>query len=240
MADFAGDVGLHAVGKGRPGVLGGGAEEHAIGARVQHRRRVVGIGAKHDVVVHRVVHLAVDFIEAQVLLDRVAVRKRLRKNAAARRAIEGVAVGHGGKALPARVPVVPSAEVERDWTEGRTPAAVEVDLTSGAVREVDAGATEAEVQLVVFVDVVARLEIRRDRRLVVRLRDTAEKVIAGDRRTEREIPRRGFRRHNRLGFGDKIGRRSGSGSKSKRSDSCDRKLLHDSAPSRRVGSGLRS
>src|SRR5207249_1542397 len=109
---------------------------------------------------------------------------------------------YGGEALPARVPVVPSAEVERGRTDGRTPATVDVDLSRGAVWEVDAGAAETDVQLVVFVDVVARLEIHRDRWLVSRLRDAAEQIIAGDRRTEREIPRRRLWRNDRLGLGD--------------------------------------
>ena len=154
---------------------------------------------------------------------------------AAGSAVEGVAVGDRRvEALAARIPVVPTAEVERELVEGRADAAVDVDLARCAVREVDAGAAETDVALQILGEVVARLEVGRDRRLVVRLRDAAEDVVAGDRRTEREIPCRRIWRDNRLGLDRQIGRRSAR-RQSKSGKSRDRKLLHSTAPSRRAG-----
>ena len=62
--------------------------------------------------------------------------------------------------------------------------------TSAAARfgERDALRGRTDVELEVLVDVVARLEIGRDRRVVVRLGDAAEDVIAHDAGAEGDIP----------------------------------------------------
>ena len=108
----------------------------------------------------------------------------------------------------ARIPVVPEADIDRELVEGGADAAVEVDLGRGAIREADAGAAEAGVELPVLVRVVARLEVGRDRGMVIRLRDAAEDVVAGDRGTERHVPSRRRRRCDRFGLGDQIGSRT--------------------------------
>ena len=69
-----------------------------------------------------------------------------------------------------------------------TDTAVDVDFSRGAVREGDARAGEADVELQVLGDVVARLEVSRDRGLVVGLGDTAEDVVVHDRAAEGDIP----------------------------------------------------
>src|SRR4029434_6683157 len=70
----------------------------------------------------------------------------------------------------------------------QTGAAVSVDFSRGTVREGDACAAQADIELEVLGDVVARLEIGADRRLVVGLRDAAEDVVVGDRGAESDIP----------------------------------------------------
>src|SRR5262249_31613471 len=135
--------------------------------------------------------LAVDFPEAQVSLDGVAVERQETVDRAVRRAGR-----RRVEALAAWIPVVPKAEVERDRTDGRTNAAVEVDLSRGAVRERDALARDTGIKLEVRIDIVTRLEIRSDRTLVVRLRNAAEIVIRHEGRAEREVPR-GRRRRRR-------------------------------------------
>src|SRR4029450_11546657 len=70
----------------------------------------------------------------------------------------------------------------------QTRTAVGVDFSRRAVRERDARTAEADIELEVLGDVVARLEIDVDRRLVVGLGDAAEDVVVGDATTEGEIP----------------------------------------------------
>ena len=67
------------------------------------------------------------------------------------------------EALAARVAVVESAEIEGELAEGRPDTAVEVDFGRGAVREADARAGDADIELQIRIDVVARLEIGRER-----------------------------------------------------------------------------
>src|SRR6185437_16729809 len=77
------------------------------------------------------------------------------------------------EALPARVIVVPNAEIERELVEGRAYAAVEVDLGRGAIGERDALAGNAGVALEVRIPIIARLEAGLRRRLMIRLGDAA-------------------------------------------------------------------
>src|SRR4051812_3017360 len=92
------------------------------------------------------------------------------------------------------VPPGPAAEGNRAARRGGP--AVSIDFSRSAVRERDARTADADIELEVLGDVVARLEIDVDRRLVVGLGDTAEDVIVGDATTEGEIPgiKRGRRR----------------------------------------------
>src|SRR5262249_6183244 len=66
---------------------------------------------------------------------------------------------------------------------------VDVDLGSRAVRKRDTLARDAHIVLQVLGDVVARLEIGGDRRLVIGLRDAAEDVVRGDAGAEGDVPR---------------------------------------------------
>src|SRR5260370_34741160 len=81
------------------------------------------------------------------------------------------------EALSTRIDVTPNAEVEGEHADGRADTAVDVDFSRRAVREGDAFAGRTDRELHVLVDVVARLEIGGDRRLVVGLGNAAEDVI---------------------------------------------------------------
>src|SRR5262249_56768196 len=83
---------------------------------------------------------------------------------------------------------VRTAEREGGGTEGGAPPAEDVDLRGRAVRERDALARNAHVVLQVFGDVVARLEIGGDRRLVIGLGDAAEDIVRRDPPAERDVP----------------------------------------------------
>src|SRR4029077_7458257 len=128
----------------------------AVGAGIEHRRRTPDAAAEIEIVVYGVGALAVKLVEAEILLDDVAVRQRhkSRATAAQRCRVE---------ALTIRIVVVPEAAIEREFAERRTDAAVDVDLGGGAVGEVDALAGNAGIGLEVGVDVVARLEAHRGR-----------------------------------------------------------------------------
>src|SRR6266498_5594075 len=158
----------------------------ALGTRVEHGRRAVHRTTVLDLIVHREGPLGIALHEAQVLFDDVEVDRQV---------AVGQAVGAKHRsdaaveALPARIPVVPSAEIERERTKGRPDAAVDVDFGSRAVRERDALARDADVVLQVLGDVVARLEIGGDRRLVIGLGDAAEDVVRGDAGAEGDVPR---------------------------------------------------
>src|SRR5262249_60779905 len=93
------------------------------------------------------------------------------------------------EARPAGIPVVPNAETKRERTERRAEAAINIDLSRRAVRERDALAGNADVVLQVLGDVVARLEIGRDRRPGVGLGDAAEDIVRRDPPSERHVPR---------------------------------------------------
>src|SRR6185312_13815994 len=117
--------------------------------------------------------LGVGLEEADVLLHDVAVGEedrggRDRADVAAGNAAGEDVVG----AASTRIQITPDAEVEGGRAEGRTNTAVDVDFSRGAVREGNAFRRGADVELQVLVDVVARLEIGGNRRLMVRLRDT--------------------------------------------------------------------
>src|SRR5260370_39456844 len=95
-----------------------------------------------------------------------------------------------GEVSSGRVIVVPKPEIERELVEGRPDAAVEVDLGRGVVREIDALAGVAVVELQRRTDVVAQLRIGGDRGLVRGLRDAAELVVVHQRAAEGDVPRR--------------------------------------------------
>ena len=88
----------------------------------------------------------------------------------------------------ARIHVAPGADVESELADRQAGTAVCVDFSGCTVGERDACATQADIELEVLGDVVARLEIDVDRRLVVGLGDTAENVVVGDAATEGDIP----------------------------------------------------
>jgi hypothetical protein len=89
----------------------------------------------------------------------------------------------------ARIQVAPGADVEGELADRQAGAAVSVDFSRGAVRERDARTADADIELEVLGDVVARLEIDVDRRLVVGLGDAAEDVVVGDASHRRRYPR---------------------------------------------------
>src|SRR5207248_886027 len=92
------------------------------------------------------------------------------------------------EALPTRIDVAPQTEVEGEHSEGRADTAVNIDFGRRSVRERDALACGADIELHILVDVEARLEIGRDGRLVVGLGDAAEDVVIHQRAAEGEIP----------------------------------------------------
>src|SRR5262249_18865401 len=117
-----------------------------------------------------------------------------------RGAYEGRAPWSGYEARkrdPARVVVVPKAEIERELVEGRPEAAVEIDLGRRVIGEIDALAGVAVVELQILVDVVSQLAVGRDRGLVRGLRDAAELVVVHQRAAKGDVPRRGHRGRGR-------------------------------------------
>jgi hypothetical protein len=178
---------------------------YAVGAGAEYGRRVEGSAGQRDVVGGRVGAFCVDLPETQLLLDDIAIDRQI----AVRKAVGAEDRGDAAvEALPSRIPVVPTAEIECERTERRAKAAVDVDLRSRAVRERDALARNAEVVLQVVSDVIARLEIGGDRRLVIGLGDATEDVVRGDPGAEGDIPgnRRDRRRCERLDL--HVGRQS--------------------------------
>ena len=95
------------------------------------------------------------------------------------------------------------------------------------VRKVDALATHAEVTLEVGIEVVARLEVHADRRLVRRLGDAAEVIVARDPRAESHVPRAhdSHRRRRRLESLE-ISRISGGGGERRCHQNGRKYLLH--------------
>ena len=153
------------------------------------------------------VDLGIAFEERGVLLGEVAVEGEAADNELTEigALVEGGAVvgrrSHRAlstEALSTRIEVAPDTEVEGEHADRRADTAVDVDLSRGAVREGDALERGTDIELDVLVDVVARLEIGGDRRLVVRLGDAAEHVVAHDGATERDIP--GIERRRRRGL----------------------------------------
>ena len=187
--------------RARQHVFGGAGRVGAVGAGVEDGRRVVHAGTDREGVGDGVARLAVHFPEAQVLLDHVAVARQAERDRV--RIQQAVATLGGVVALTARIPVVPGAEVERELAEGRPDAAVEVDFGGGTVRERDALAGDAHIALQLVGEVVARLEIGRDRRLVIRLGDAAEVVVRHQGRAEGDVPRT-HRSRNRRRLGHQL------------------------------------
>ena len=166
------------------GVLGGDRRVVAPGARIQEVRRIVFVQSDLQAVVDGVVDLGVAFEEAHVLLHDVAIGGSTVGSPAGQ-----IDPGSGPIALAARIQVTPDTEVEGERAEGRPDTAVDVDFSGSPVRERDALGGSADVELQVLVDVVARLEIGRDRRIVIGLGDAAEDVVAHDARCRRRYPR---------------------------------------------------
>src|SRR5882672_4219214 len=178
-----------AVGKGWQNVCCRTCQKRPVGARVQNRGRPVCATSEREPIAHRVGGLAVDFPVAQIGFDDVAVQQ-----AAQTAADETV------EALFARIPVVPTAKIEKEPAEGRPDAAVEVDLAGSAVRDRDALPRQAHIALQAVAEIVSRLEIGRDRQTVVGLRNAAETIIRHYGCAERDVPRRPDFRLLLLGF----------------------------------------
>src|SRR5260370_2669098 len=105
-------------------VFGWPRQKRPVGARVENRRRPVGATAERELIAHRVGGLAVNFSEAHIALDDVAVRQA---GQAGRREI--------AEAISPRIPVVPTAKIEGEPAEGRPDATVQVYLRAWAIPE---------------------------------------------------------------------------------------------------------
>src|SRR6202790_2613934 len=177
-ADFAGDIHPDATlaeGGGRRGVLAGDRRIVTPGAGVQEARCVKFGEAELPVVIDRVISLAVDLEEADVLLQGVAVGKEDGVGADRANTAAGDATGQDAfGTTSARIEVTPDTNVEGEGTEGRSNTAVDIDFGRGTICKRDALAADADVELQVLVDVISRLEIGGDRWLVVGLGDAAE------------------------------------------------------------------
>ena len=136
-----------------------------------------------NLVIDRVGAPGIRLPEGQVLLDDVAVDRQ----EAVLEAVDAEMhrVGAAVEAAPAWIPVDNAAEIEGERTEGRPDTGGAVNLGSRPVRERDAGARDPCVELQVRRDVVARLEVGVDRRIMIGLRDAAEDVVALDARRQR-------------------------------------------------------
>src|SRR4029079_4334251 len=118
------------------------------------------------------------------------------------------------EAAPARIPVDHAAEVEGERSEGRPDTDGAVDFGSRTVRKRDAGAGHTCVELQIRRNVVARLEVGVDRRLMVGLSDAAEDVVALDTGAKGDVPwirRRRRRRRLELEIGRERRRRERDG-----------------------------
>ena len=197
----------------RKSVAGGGeldAAEHvgAIGASIEHVIRVEGAGGKSELLIDRKGAPCIDLPEAHVGLDDVAVDRQVTVGEAVRTEDRGNAAV---VALPAGIPVIDGAEVEGERAEGRSDAGREIDLGGRAVRERDARARNAGIELQVLVDVEPRLEIGVHRRPMIGLGDAAEDVVTREPGAESHVPRAGRRRRRCLGDHPKIGGESRRG-----------------------------
>src|SRR5262249_3986832 len=112
------------------GKIAGG--EPAVRTGVQDRWRVPFLNTDRPLIVNRVGSLAVNFDKAQVAFDHIPVwqgkapRVRIKTYCGPGRCAGCVYIAV--EAFAARIPVVPNAEIERELTESRPHAAVEVDL----------------------------------------------------------------------------------------------------------------
>src|SRR5262249_58978368 len=86
------------------------------GTGIEHRRRVPHGPVVCDLVIDREGALGVALHEAQVPFDDVAVEREIGVEKAVKSEYR---IDAGIEALPARIPVVPNAEIERERTEGR-------------------------------------------------------------------------------------------------------------------------
>src|SRR6185503_16560394 len=114
-------------------------------------RRIIDVAAHREVVVEGVVHLAIDFEEADVLLENVAVDQEVELAFGAQRIAGGVN-GSPELAGSTRIDVTPGADVEGELANRQASTAVSVDFSRGAVREGDAGAAQADIELEVLGD----------------------------------------------------------------------------------------
>src|SRR5262249_48644546 len=153
---------------------------------IEHGRRVEDRTGECDLVIDREGALGKPLYEAQVPFDDVAVDRQI----PVRKTVEAEHRGSAAvEALPARIPVIPNAEIEGERTERRAEAGEAGDLGGRGVRERDALTRNADIELQVLADVVARFEIGGDRRPVVGLGDAAEDIVRRDPPAERNVPR---------------------------------------------------
>src|SRR5262249_18434006 len=115
------------------------------------------------------------------------------------------------EAFAAGIPVIPDAEIERELTESRPHAAVEVDLRRGVVGEIDALTGDAGVPLPLRIEGVTQLKSALNRGLVPRLRDAPEIIVIHQGRGDGDVPGRGrrWRRRRRRLFSHVGGQRRG-------------------------------
>src|SRR5262249_57273975 len=138
---------------------------------------------ERDLVVDRVGALCVNLPETQVLLNDVDRQIGILEAVGAEHGVEAAV-----EATSAPIPIVPTAEIECERTEGRADAGKAVNLRGRSVRKRDALTRNADIELKILAHVVARLEIGSDRRLVMGLRDAAEDVVGGHACAESDVP----------------------------------------------------
>src|SRR5262249_13157810 len=148
----------------RRGELDGAGQIFAVGAGVQEVRGVIEVRAERPIG-PGVGNFSIDLVEAGDRFCHVAVIGNATADATRIESLRRA----GAVALTARMVVVPVANIEQAGPPRRTDTAVEVDFRRRVVGELDALTGDASVELPVRIDVVARLEIGRDRRPVTRL-----------------------------------------------------------------------
>src|SRR5262249_5555291 len=127
MADIGRDEPTDACGKGRrQDEFRRAGDISAVSTGIQDRRRPVYAAAERELIIHRVGGLAVNFPEAQVGFDDVAVDRQAERDRIS--ICRAVARNEAIEAGATRVPIIPIAEIERELAEGWPDAAVEVDL----------------------------------------------------------------------------------------------------------------
>jgi hypothetical protein len=159
-------------------------------------------GAPHiwppKALVHRVGGLAIELDKAEVLLYSVTIGQSGRHGCAAAEGRARCRPDGGTETLTARVVIVPSAKIEGEFADDRPNAAIKIHLGCRAIREIDALARNPNIALPVRVEIVACLEARLGRRLMIGLRNAAEIVIRHYAGSCINVPRRRHGRRRRL------------------------------------------